>query len=85
MRSLRCVMNDAIGYGVMRPVDSPFRSGKYRIPAATKRRMALSKDDIIAIRNWKGDDRSEYWRDMWLFSYLCNGINFRDMLFLRRM
>ena len=84
MRSLRCVMNDAIGYGVMRPVDSPFGTGKYRIPVASKRRMALTKEDIIAIRNWNGDDRSEYWRDMWLFSYLCNGINFRDMLFLRR-
>lgn len=84
MRSLRCVMNDAIGYGVIRPVDSPFGTGKYRIPVASKRRMALTKEDIIAIRNWKGDDRSEYWRDMWLFSYLCNGINFRDMLFLRR-
>ena len=38
---------------------------------------------IARIRQWRGDQQTEYWRDMWLFSYLCNGINFRDMIFLR--
>ena len=84
MRSLRCVMHEALAGGILKPGNFPFVPGGYRIPAAQERKMALSRRDIIAIMNWKGDEKSEYWRDMWMFSYLCNGINFRDMLFLRR-
>ena len=29
-----------------------------------------------------GREETELYRDMWFFSYLCNGINFRDMLYL---
>lgn len=32
---------------------------------------------------YKGSKTVEKYRDFWFFSYLCNGINFRDMLFLR--
>lgn len=45
--------------------------------------IAMCKEDICKIKAWKGDEKTEYWRDMWLFSYLCNGINFRDMIFLK--
>lgn len=84
MRSLRCIMREAVTNGILKPAGFPFVPGGYTIPAAQDRKMALSRKDIIAIMNWKGDEKSEYWRDMWMFSYLCNGINFRDMLFLRR-
>lgn len=84
MRSLRCVMREAVTNGIIKPGNFPFVRGGYTIPAAQERKMALSRKEIIAIMNWKGDAKSEYWRDMWIFSYLCNGINFRDMLFLRR-
>ena len=84
MRSLRCVMREAITNGILKPGNFPFVRGGYAIPVARERKMALSRKDIIAIMNWKGDAKSEYWRDLWIFSYLCNGINFRDMLFLRR-
>ena len=35
------------------------------------------------MKGWEGDQDIEYWRDLWMFAYLCNGINFRDMLFLK--
>lgn len=84
MRSLRCIMKEAVNRGVIKPGHMPFDQGGYRIPAPQLRKMALSVDNIMDIKNWKGDAKCEYWRDMWIFSYLCNGINFRDMLFLRR-
>jgi len=84
MRALRCIMRDAESRGVIKSGHLPFDRGGYRIPSPQPRKMDLSRADILAIRGWKGDARCEYWRDMWVFSYLCNGINFRDMLFLRR-
>ena len=84
MRVLKCVFNEIINDGYMMKDDYPFAPGKYRIPASRTRDMALTRDEILSIRNWKGDEECEYWRDLWLFSYMCNGINFRDMLFLRR-
>lgn len=84
MRSLRCVMKEASECGIIKHGHMPFGHSGYHIPAPQSRKMALSHDEIMDIKNWKGDAKCEYWRDMWMFSYLCNGINFRDMLFLRR-
>lgn len=32
---------------------------------------------------YRGTETEEKYLDLWIFSYLCNGINFMDMLFLR--
>jgi integrase len=68
---------------MMRESQFPFKNNRYRIPSGRKRTLALTKEEIKKIVYWHGDSESCYWRDMWLFSYLCNGINFRDMLFLK--
>ena len=47
------------------------------------RKLALTKQQIKQIMEFSGTPRLEMYRDLWLFSYLCNGINFRDMLFLK--
>ena len=83
MKTIRCIFNDALVSGIIREEVFPFGKGGYRIPMGKSRKMALSKEQIARIRQWRGDQQTEYWRDMWLFSYLCNGINFRDMIFLR--
>lgn len=83
MNTLRCVCREASEIGLMHDDIWPFRRDGYRIPAGRKRTLALTKEQIARIVNWRGDDDLCYWRDMWLFSYLCNGINFRDMLFLK--
>ena len=83
MKTLRCIFNEAVDSGIIRETECPFGKNKYRIPKAKKREMALTKEQIISIQEWHGDSKTEYWRDLWLFSYLCNGVNFRDMLFLR--
>lgn len=83
MRSLKSVFNDAIHDGYVKG-ESPFAPGGYRIPSSQTRKLALSRHDILSIKEWEGDQDCEFWRDLWMFSYMCNGINFRDMLFLKR-
>lgn len=83
MKSLRCIYHDAIERGLVNEAQCPFRHGGYKIPASRKRTLALTKEQIRQIIDWDGDRETCYWRDLWVFSYLCNGINFRDMLYLR--
>lgn len=83
MKTLRCIYNEGIEDGSLNAARYPFGKGGYRIPQGRKRTSALTKEQIMSILNWKGDSRIEYWRDLWVFSYLCNGINFRDMLYLK--
>ena len=83
MKTLKSIFNAAIEDGLIKESMSPFGKNGYSIPASASRKMALSKEHIEAIKEWKGDPEVEYWRDLWMFSYLCNGINFRDMIFLK--
>lgn len=83
MKTLRCVMNDAAAAGLVKESMFPFGRGKYIIPKGSSRSLALSYDHIRKIVAYKGTASRERYRDLWLFSYLCNGINFRDMLFLK--
>ena len=78
MKSLRCIFH--LHHGG----PGPFAS--YRIPRPSMRRMALPSSGIRSILQWRGSDGPlAESRDLWLFSYLCNGINFKDMLQLSRI
>lgn len=83
MKTLKSIFNKALDDGIIRGGMNPFGKNGYNIPASSKRKMALTKGQIEAILHWKGEREIEYWRDLWMFSYLCNGINFRDMIFLK--
>lgn len=83
MKTLKSIFNSALDDGLIRESIYPFGKNRYMIPASTSRKLAMTKEQIEEIRDWKGDKEVEYWRDLWLFSYLCNGINFRDMLYLK--
>ena len=63
----------------------PFGSGKYQPPAASNIKKALTSREIKKIYNYVSDNLRECEaRDMWLFSYFCNGINFKDISLLRK-
>jgi integrase len=63
----------------------PFGKAKYRIPGGKKLKRALSKREIGLIYNMELPQGSqlEKYRDYFIFSYLCNGINIKDMANLR--
>ena len=83
MKTLRCIVNDAVEKGLIKAKANPFNMGQYELPRPKIRKMALDKKSIEAISRYGGDERLEMYRDLWMFSYLCNGINFMDMIFLR--
>lgn len=62
----------------------PFGKNGYSIPSGRNIKKALSKEDIGKILSYQSDNLSEMQaRDLWLFSYLSNGINFIDILNLK--
>lgn len=83
MKTVKCVLNRAVSEGAPISGQMPFGKGRYLIPKGVTRKLALSKDQISKIIRYRGDRRLEKFRDLWLFSYLCNGINFKDMLLLK--
>jgi len=83
-RAIRCIMNEGLKAGIIKENQYPFGNGKYEIPNGEGRKIALTIQQIKQIVNYSdGNPYNERYRDLWLFSYLCNGINFADMLRLK--
>ena len=83
-RGLRHIMNQAKKDGIIKESQYPFGVGKYNIPKGSSRKMALTMNQIKDFVSYSdGSDATEKYRDLWFFSYLCNGINFGDMLRLK--
>jgi integrase/recombinase XerD len=62
----------------------PFGKGKYQIPTSKNTKKALNTSDISKILHYKGADDLMKARDYWVFSYLGNGINPKDISLLKR-
>lgn len=83
MRTLKTAMKQALDDGLIPARSFPYGHRRYVIRPGIGRKLALSKSSIKKIIQYRGDPRLEEYRDLWLFSYLCNGINFKDMLYLK--
>ena len=84
IRPLRTLFNQALEEGIILKQDYPFGKRKYQIPAGRNIKKSLTLDDIQKIFSYKPTTESEARsRDLWLFSYLCNGINVKDIARLR--
>ncbi|MCW0483145.1 site-specific integrase [Gaoshiqia sediminis] len=83
-RAIRSVINEAKRAGIIKENQYPFGNGRYEIPTGTGRKLALTLQQIKSVANYTdGKETTEKYRDLWFFSYLCNGINFADMLTLK--
>jgi integrase len=83
-RAIRCIINQARKAGIIKESQYPFGVGKYEIPTGQGRKLALTLHQIKSIVNYSdGTETTEKYRDLWFFSYLCNGINFADLLTLK--
>ena len=86
MRTLRSVFNYAISLGVIKKDENyPFGKRKYIIPAGRNIKKAFNMEDVSKIYNYHSitgtpEDKA---RDFWILSYLCNGINFKDICQLK--
>ena len=84
-RSLRSLFNDAISDGLLNKDIYPFGKKKYEIPTSNNVKKALTLNDIAAIYYYKPKPltNTEMARDYWLFMYLSNGMNMKDMCLLK--
>lgn len=85
LRNVRTVFNEAIEAGIIDRDLYPFGKRGYVIPAARNTKKALDPDTISAVFHFECKSiPQEMARDLWVFSYLCNGMNFMDICNLRR-
>ncbi|RNI28828.1 tyrosine-type recombinase/integrase [Rufibacter latericius] len=84
LRYLRALFNEAIEAGDVEQRQYPFGKRKYQIPAGRNVKKALTIADIEKIVTYapKSDSEAKA-RDLWLFSYLCSGINVKDIALLK--
>ena len=85
-RHLRAIVNVARFRGIVKEIDYPFgRSihNKYQIPPAKTSKRALEEQELIQIMEYQPTVDESWGRDIWLFSFYCNGMNMVDIFNLK--
>ncbi len=84
MRALRVICNTALENNLIDKEAYPFGKKKYNIPTGKNIKKALNLVDIGKIWDYQTLDKSKAKaRDFFLFSYLSNGMNIKDILHLK--
>jgi integrase/recombinase XerD len=83
MRNISTIFNQAISKKIISPELYPLGKGKY-VPPSKKAKKGLPIEVIEKIYNYKSDNpQEENAKDMWLFAYFANGMNVKDIAFLK--
>src|SRR5690606_23378648 len=81
LRNLRTVFNEAIKEKTISKDIYPFGANKFSIKTSGKTKRALDKEQILILFNGTPETpEQEQAKAFWFFSYLCNGMNFYDVL-----
>lgn len=85
LRNLRAVYKQAIREGQARQESYPFGVDKFEIPTGEGRNIALTMGELKLIYHYdaKGNELKEWARDIFIFTYLCNGMNLIDIARLK--
>lgn len=87
MRTLRAIINNREGEEpFLTGTQYPFgiKRGKYAIPEGGRRDIALSIEDIWKVENYETENPLlETARDIFVFMFYCNGLNYGDLCRLR--
>lgn len=84
VRTLRTVFNTAISENEVKEELYPFGKRKYNVPAVKKVKKALSAAELKTLYQSKPKTIGEQIaKDFWFFSYVCNGMNIKDIALLR--
>ncbi len=83
LRSLRTIFNRANIDKSLYPFGEG--RGKYSIPTGRNIKKALTLEEVAMIFNYEAEPNSmeEMARDYWVFLYLCNGMNVKDLCLLK--
>ena len=84
LRNVRTIFNQVKPAGVLYPFGKS-NNGLYSIPKGKNTKKALTQADVAKIASYKAAKGTLelQCRDYWLFSYLCNGINIKDLARLK--
>jgi integrase len=83
-RSLKAIFNIAIENGIIGKEQYPFGKRKFKTPASQNIKKALTLPEIKLIANYKAKNKEEQKAiDFWMFTYLCSGINVKDIIRLQ--
>ena len=85
LRQLRTIFNNAIADELIPKEIYPFGKKRYEIPTGNNIKKSLPLSDIALIYNYKVKKNTAIARskDYWLFMYLCNGMNMKDVCLLK--
>lgn len=83
-RTLKAIYNIAIKNDNISESYYPFAKGKYVTPSSSKVKKALTKEQLDILYNSTPlTPQQEIAKDFWFFSYMCNGMNVKDICLLR--
>lgn len=83
-RTLRAVFNIAKKNNIITENYYPFGKGKFIIPSSSKVKKALNKEQLDVLYNATPlTIQQEIAKDFWFFSYMCYGMNVKDICLLR--
>lgn len=80
LRQLRTIINQAIEKGCLKQESYPFKG--FDVPGARNVKKALTDAQLKTLLNYIPADKNKMAFDFWIFSYLCNGMNFTDIAHL---
>jgi len=84
LRPLRALFNEAKTKGVVKEASYPFGKGKYQIKAPRARKSALTLEELKTFYHLEPKTpEQEKAKDFWFFSFYCNGMNLKDIVFLK--
>lgn len=86
LRCLRAIFNEAINTpGLVGKDRYPFGKRKFEIPNGQNIKKAIRLDEIKMIFEYECEEGSSIQKakDYWIFSYLCNGVNVKDIALLK--
>lgn len=82
LRCLRAIFNNQTIDKTVYPFGRG--KGKYSIPTGRNVKKALTLEEVAKIYNYEPEtDAEEMARDYWMFMYLCNGMNVKDLCLLK--
>lgn len=86
LRNLRAIFNEAIEDGLISRDAYPFGKGKrrFQIPSKGNKAEPLKQSEVAKIYAYQPRNESEAQaRDLWVFAFLLNGANMKDVCFLK--
>lgn len=84
LRPLRAIFNKAISDKYIASELYPFLKSEYTMPASENTKKALTPDQLkLLFETIPSNPLQAKAKAFWFFSYFCNGMNLKDILFLQ--